>query len=153
MAQFTPLDVINKQFGPARGRGGYEPDEVHAFLDEVREAWESSIREGARLRDELAAREDTIAELRAEQGEIKETLVLARRLALDLENTARREVDVTLGEARLEAQSVLAAAHDERRALHEEVLRLRSARSHIVAQMRALIEAHGRMLDELDAQE
>lgn len=146
----SPLDVLQKQFGPAR-KGGYEPDEVHRFLDDVRESWEGALREGARLRDEVRHRDDEIARLRGEQDEIKETLLLARRLSVDLESHARREVDLVLGEARLEAERILATAHEERRALQEDVLRLKAARLQHLTQLRALLEAQGRLLDELDA--
>jgi len=112
----TPLDILQKQFGPAR-KGGYEGEEVQRFLDEVREAWEGSLKENQRLRDELRAVDTAVETLRAEQDEIRQTLLLARRMALDLENTARREADVVVGEARLEAERILAAAHEERRVL------------------------------------
>jgi cell division initiation protein len=151
MAQLTPLDILQKQFVPARN--GYEPEEVQQFLDAVREAWESSLRDAARLRDELRDRDAVIDGLRAEQSEIRETLVLARRVSLDVENAARREADVLVGEARLEAERILAAVHEEHRALQEQVLRLKAARLHHLAQMRALLDAHGRMIEEFDGSE
>jgi DivIVA domain-containing protein len=148
----TPLDILQKQFGPAR-KGGWDPDEVHRFLDEVREAWEGTLKENHRLREDLRGLEASLDVLRAEQDEIRQTLVLARRMSVDLENTARREVDVLVGEARLEAERILSTAHEERRTIQEELVRLRSTRLHHLAQMRALVEAHGRMLDEIEAQE
>lgn len=145
----TPLDVLQKQFGPAR-KGGYDPDEVHRFLDEVREAWEAALAENMRLREEVRGRDEAILRLRAEQDEIKDTLLLARRLTVDLENNARREADVLLGEARLESERILAVATEEHRTLQEDVLRLKAARLNHLAQMRALLEAQQRMLDELE---
>ncbi|MDP2314149.1 MAG: DivIVA domain-containing protein [Pseudomonadota bacterium] len=149
---FTPLDILQKQFGPAR-KGGYDPEEVHRFLDLAREAWEGTLKENLRLREELAALDAAVDALRGEQDEIRQTLVLARRMSVDMENTARREVDVLVGEARLEAERILAAAHEERRAMQEELVHLKSTRLHHLAQMRALVDAHGRMLDAIEAQE
>ena len=145
----TPLDILQKQFSPAR-KAGLEPDEVQRFLDEVREAWDGTLKENLRLREEVRGRDDLILRLRGEQDEIKDTLLLARRMSVDMENTARREMDVLLGEARLESERILSSAHGEQRALQEELVKLKSARLHHIAQMRALIDAHGRMLDELD---
>ena len=85
----SPLDILQKQFGPAR-RQGYEPDEVHKFLESVREAWESALKDGARLREELDAMQEDLDRLRNQQDEIKETLILARRISTDLEGSARR---------------------------------------------------------------
>jgi DivIVA domain-containing protein len=83
----TPLDIIQKQFGPAR-RGGYDSDEVRAFLDEVRDALEESLKDNQRLREQLQRRESEIVELRSGEGDIKDTLLLARRLSEDMERSA-----------------------------------------------------------------
>ena len=147
----TPLDIIQKQFGPAR-RGGYDSDEVRAFLDEVRDALEESLKDNQRLREQLQRRESEIVELRSGEGDIKDTLLLARRLSEDMERSARREVDVILGEARLEAETVLQTAAEERRALQAELVRLRSTRIKMVADLRGLIDGYGRMVDAIDAE-
>ena len=152
MAILTPIELVHRQ-NQYEGRKAVDGDDVVKFLEDVREAWEVALKENARLKDEVRAREDDIASLRSQQDEIRETLMLARRLTLDLESTARREADVRIGEARLEAERLVAAAQDEHRQLQEELLRLKAARLHHLAQMRALIDAHGRMLDELDPRE
>lgn len=145
----TPLDILQKQFGPAR-RGGYEPAEVHAFLDQVRESLEAALRESLKLREALLERDREVGMLRSESGDIKEALVLARRLAVDMEQNARREADLLVGEARLEAEQLLGAVREEERLLQEHIIRLRTARTHHLAQMRAFLTAQGRILDELE---
>jgi cell division initiation protein len=145
----TPLDILQKQFAPAR-RAGYEPAEVHAFLDAVRESLEAGLRENLKLRELVLERDREVAGLRAESGDIKEALILARRLAVDMENNAKREADLVVGEARLEAEQLLAASRDEERVLQEHLIRLRTSRVHHLAQMRAFLSAQGRILDELE---
>jgi cell division initiation protein len=145
----TPLDILQKQFSPAR-RAGYEPAEVHAFLDAVRESLELSLRENLKLRELLLERDREVAGLRSESGDIKDALVLARRLAVDMELNAKREADLVVGEARLEAEQLLAAARDEERVLQEHLVRLRTSRVHHLAQMRAFLDAQRRILDELE---
>jgi DivIVA domain-containing protein len=145
----TPLDILQKRFGPAR-RGGYEPEEVHKFLDEARESLEACLRENLRLREELDARETELARLRSEGDEVKDALILARRLVSEMETTARREADLLLGEARLEVERILESAHEEERVLQDHLMRLKSARLHHLAQHRALLDTQLRMLDELE---
>lgn len=145
----TPLDILQKQFGPAR-RGGYEPEEVQRFLVEVRESLEGALVENHRLREELAAKEAELDRLDAEAGDIKDALVIARRMVAEMEGTARREADLLLGEARLEAEQILAAAFDEERKLQEALVRLRAQRHHHLAQARAVLDAQMRVLDELE---
>ncbi len=143
----TPLDIIQKQF--TAGRRGYDPDEVKSFLEEVRESMEEQLGENQRLRELVARREREIEELRGNESDIKETLLLAKRLSEDLERNSRREADVIIGESRLEAERILMAAADERRVLQEEVIALRTSRARLIAEVRAVIEAHTRLLDEM----
>lgn len=148
----TPLDILQKQFGPAR-RGGYDADEVQRFLDEVRESLEGSLRDNLRLREELLRRDQEIAELRAESGEVREALVMARRLVIEMESNARREADLLVGEARLEAERILSTAHEEQRSLQESIVRLKSLRLNHISQVRVLLVATERMLEDLDGPE
>lgn len=144
----TPLDILQKQFREARK--GFEPDEVRAFLDQVRETLEGLLRENQRLREEVARASAELALAREAEGELKQTLLLAKRVSEDLERTARREADVLLGEARLEAERLLLAAHDEQRSLSADLVRLRAGRARLSAELRAIVNTHSRLLDELE---
>ncbi|MFH1465942.1 MAG: DivIVA domain-containing protein [Pseudomonadota bacterium] len=146
----TPLDIIQKEFKPARR--GHDPDEVHQFLDQVRESLEEVLKENQQLRDLVALREEEIATLRESELGIKDTLLLARQLAADVRRAAHKEADVIVGEARLEAEQILATAHDEHRRTTEQIMRLRALRQHFFSGMRALVESQGRVLTELEAQ-
>ncbi len=148
--RITPLDIIQKQFGDAR-RGGYEPDEVREFLDQVRESMEALLRENQRLRDEVARRDHEIADLRGSEGDIKETLMLARRVSEDMGRKARHEADVIVGEARIEAEGLLMTLADERRGLQADLVQLKSRRARLVADLRGVLDGYARSLDDLGA--
>ncbi len=147
----TPLDIIQKQFAPAR-KGGLDPEDVRVFLDEVRESLEELIKENQRLREELARRDEEIASLKESEADIHKTLLLARKLSEDLDRGARREADVIVGEARLEAERILLAAAEERRELQADIVHLRSSRARLLADLRGVLEAYGRVVEELEAE-
>jgi len=149
MASLTPLDIVQKQFTASR-KAGFEPEEVQGFLDAVRESWEEGLKENQRLREEVRGFQGEVDRLKGEQDELKETLILARRLTVELEGSARREADLIVGEARLDAERILAAAHEEERKLQDAVIRLKAARLHHIAEMRALLGAHQGLLDAYD---
>jgi cell division initiation protein len=146
--RITPLDIIQKQFTP--GKRGYDSDEVRAFLESVRESMEELLKENQRLKDLVATRDREVAELRDNEADIKDTLLLARRLSDDLKRTARREADVAVGEARLEAERIIMAANDERANLQEAIVRLRSGRAQLIADLRAVLDTHAKLLEEVD---
>ena len=142
----TPLDIINKQFRSARP--GLDRNEVQNFLEDVRTTLEEILNENQRLRNLVSRRDEEIAELRGEESSIKDTLLLARRLTEDLERRARRESDLIIGEARLEAQKILMSTADERRELQKEIVQLQSQKVRFVAEIAAIVSAHSKMLEK-----
>ena len=148
--RITPLDIIQKQF--TANRRGYDPDEVRSFLEETRETMEDLLKENQRLREQIARFEAEIAELRSEEHEVKETLQLARQVKEEMQRTARRESDVVLGEARLEAEKILMAAADERKEIQGELVRLRSQKAQLLGEMRGIVDTHIRLLDDLESE-
>jgi cell division initiation protein len=145
----TPLDIIKKEFAPAR-RNGIDKEEVDSFLSDVRDTLDELIKENQRLRDMIARRDAEIAQLKGEEASIKDTLILARRLTEDLERNARREADLIIGDARLEAQRILMSTADERRNLQVEIAQLQSSKTRLLAEMRAILFSHETMLDKFE---
>mgnify|MGYP001276033570 CR=1 FL=1 len=147
--RITPLDILQKEF--TANKKGFDPDEVKAFLEEIRETLEEVLKEHHDQKGQLLAQEKEISKLRENEDEIKETLLVARKLTEDMNSQARREADLILGEARLEAQRVLTQAHDEHRDLLQEVVHLKSQRLQLIAAIRAVLNAQNQLMDELEA--
>ncbi|MDG1481185.1 MAG: DivIVA domain-containing protein [Myxococcota bacterium] len=145
----TPLDIIQKQFAPSRR--GVDTEEVVAFLDEVRESMEEILKDNQELRQTIANREAEINDLRGAESGIKETLSLARQMSDELTRKARRESDLVVGEARLEAQRILMSVADERRELQSEIVQLQASRLRLLADLRAVLDTHARILDSYDS--
>lgn len=142
----TPIDIIKKDFRPARN--GFDRTDVQHFLEDVRGTLEDLLNENQRLRELVALRDSEIAELRGEETSIKDTLLLARRLTEDLERRARREADLIIGEARLEAQKILMSTADERRVLQKEIMEMQAQKARMYAEIEAVLSAHSKMLQE-----
>lgn len=148
MGRITPLDIINADFTMVRK--GYEPDEVAKFLDEVRDTLEETLKDKKKLEDELRSKGAEIERMREAESQIKDTLMLAKKLAEDLEGNARREADLVLGEARLEAQRIISSSHDEHREMLQDVHRLKGLRARLVAEIQAVIDTHSSLLQQVD---
>lgn len=140
----TPIDIIKKEFRTARN--GFDRQDVESFLKDVRATLEEILNENQRLRELVSLRDEEIAELRGEETSIKDTLLLARRLTEDLERRARREADLIIGEARLEAQKIIMVTADERRDLQREIVELQAHKVRMIAEIEAVLSAHSQML-------
>ena len=63
-----------------------------------------------------------------------------------LERRARREADLIIGEARLEAQKIIMVTADERRDLQREIVELQAQKVRMIAEIEAVLSAHSQML-------
>lgn len=150
MPRITPLDIINKQF--ASVRKGYDPSEVAAFMEEVRDSLEETLKDQRKLQGELRELQERLEQKVSNEDQIKDTLVLAKKLSEDLGDGARREADLVVGEARLEAQRIISSTHDTHRDLVAEVTRLRGIRVQLVNEMRAVLSTHQTLLEQHNGQ-
>ena len=71
--RITPLDILQKEF--TANKKGFDPDEVKAFLEEIRETLEEVLKEHHDQKGQLLAQEKEISKLRENEDEIKETLL------------------------------------------------------------------------------
>lgn len=147
MARITPLDIIQKEFTP--NRRGFDPEEVRLFMDQARETLEETLKDKRRLEERIRDRELELERMRRNEDQIKETLILAKKLSSDVEDNAKREADLVLGEARLEAQEIMSSAQEEYEDTLVQVKELQARRHKLVAELRAVLHTHTAMLDEL----
>ena len=146
--RITPLDILQKEFNS--NKKGFDPDEVKAFLEEIRETLEEILKTNHEYKAQVQAQNREIVALKEGENEIKETLLVAKKLTDDMGSQARREADLILGEARLEAQRVLYQAHDEHRDLLQEVVHLKGQRLQLIAGIRAIVDAQSKLMDDLE---
>jgi cell division initiation protein len=149
--KLTPLEVDQQQF--QRVFRGCDPDEVHRFLDLVSREMEEMIRENTQFKEELRRRDAQIAEFRTHEAQLREALVSAGRITDEMKETARKEAELVVAEAQLRAQRLLHEAQERSVQLMSDVHDLKRQKTRLVAEVRAILESHRRLLeahDELD---
>lgn len=149
--RITPLDVRNHPF--QRRFSGYDREEVDAFLRMVADDYEAVVRESEGLRETVRKLELRVAELSANEAILQETLTTAQKLSEDLKRTAIKEAEVVVGEAEINAEKILAAAHRRAAKLSEDIREMQGMRARLSATVRAAIETHLNLLDGLEASE
>jgi cell division initiation protein len=149
--RITPLDIRNHSF-PKRLSGGYDRDEVDGFLRMVAEDYEAAIRQGAQLQGRVRELEEKVRDLSANETLLKETLTTAQQLADELKQTAIKEAEVLVGQAELQGEKVLEAAHRRAARLAEDIREMKRLRMDLTASLRATIERHLALLEHLAAE-
>jgi len=145
--RLTPLDIQQKQF--ARRLRGCDPREVRAFLELCADEFEELVRETIELREDVRARDRQLSEVREREHALQEALVSARRLADEMREQARKDAQVIVAEAELQAERVLRDAHDRRADLMRDLADLRQQKVAFETRLRVEAEGHLRLLDAL----
>ena len=145
--RITPLDVRNHPF--RRRFSGYDREEVDAFLRMVAEDYETAVRETDGLREQVGKLEVRIADLAANEAVLQDTLTTAQKLSEDLKRTALKEAEITIGEAEIKAEKILAAGHRRAAKLAADLREMKQLRTRLTASVRATIETHMGLLEGL----
>jgi len=143
--RITPLDIQQKQF-PMRFRG-FDVEEVYAFLEVVREQMEDLLRENALLKEQVQRGENQIKEYRDMETTLRETLMTAQQMVEDYKTNARKEAELLMKEAELNADSLMREAQEKVVKIHEDIVDLKGIRRHFKEELKRLIESHMGMLE------
>jgi cell division initiation protein len=145
--RITPLDIKNHPF--PRRLSGYDRDEVDTFLRMVSEDYEGAIGECNQLRSRVQQLEVRVQELTTNERLLQDTLTSAQELAENLKTTAMREAEVVVGQAEIQGEKVLEAAHRRAARLAEDIREMKRLRQRLAASLRATIESHLALVDSL----
>ena len=146
--KLTPLDLQQKSFRRAR-LGGLDEKEVRQYLDLIANELEDMKRKLDRQDEELRRREARINEFKDREQLLQQTLTTAQRMAEDMRNNTRKEADIVLSDAELQAEKIIANAQAKRLQLIQEIDELKRARASFMQQLGAILETHKSLLDHV----
>jgi cell division initiation protein len=138
----TPVEI--RHLKPGGGFMGYNRGQTDRLLEEIAASFEDVWRERADLADKVEQLESDLVRFKELETLLRTTLMSAERASTELKEQARREADLILGEAHVEARKV-------RRDATAENERLISASRKIKAQLRAALEMIDDVQDAEDA--
>jgi cell division initiation protein len=143
--KMTPLDIQNHKF---RSRlWGRDPEEVAIFMEMAATELEERIKENQFLTDELARAKSQLSEFREREQTLKETMMMAQKIAQDMKNNVVKEAQVILSEAELEADRILERAQGRVVELEEKILELKRSRILLEEDLRATLTTHLKLLE------
>ena len=154
-------DITNVSFRKA-GFSGYRPEDVDAFIDQVRDTVEELTQKSLAQREEMERVEEEkrqmqkkiellagkIEDYRSEEDEIKNALVSAQKLGDASIREARHKAEIILKDANLKAEHIITEAEEQIQQQKQQMADLKKQ----VAEFRAqLLEMYRRHLTLIDA--
>jgi cell division initiation protein len=143
--RITPLDIQQKQFG-TKFRG-FDMEEVDSFLEIIREEMEELLRDNANLREEARRFEKQLKEYKNIETTLRDTLVKTQQMVEEYQSTAKRDAELRMKEAELEADRLVQDAQQKVVKIHEDITDLKGIRRHFKEEVKRLIESHMSMLE------
>ncbi len=143
--KITPLDITQKAFG--RAMRGFDRQEVEAFLALVASEFEGLVKEVQLLRDDARRKDEEIFELRSRERALQETMITAQKACEEIRESARKEAEITLSEAELQAEKIVQSAHQRYLRVVDEVNEVKRQRVQFEAGLRSLVNSHAKLLD------
>lgn len=117
--RLTPIDIQQVKFGLAFR--GYSRQEVDAFLDKAATALEAQLGEMQAMREQAAAVEAQLSELRKKESALNNTLVAAQQVVEEMKRNAQKEIELRLKEAELQAERLVQDAWAQLRQVTQEL--------------------------------
>ena len=146
----SPADIRQQSFS-VRFRG-FDPQEVDAFLEDVAEDLEAALKENALLKEQLVAMEERTRGMSEREKLLQETLITTHRLAEDMKEAARREMDQHLREGERQREAILESARSEEARIRSDLQALRRTRQQLVEELRTTLDIARRWIAEFDGE-
>lgn len=144
--ELTPVDVRAQEF--RKIMWGYSSDEVEDFKERLAQEFERHVREKGQLEDRLAGFREQLKAFRERETAMNDALVAAQALKAQTEETTRREAEVVIREAGVEADTIVARARTAESSIQGDVETLQRQFATYVGSFRRLLERH---MSEVDA--
>jgi cell division initiation protein len=145
--RLSPADIRQQQFTVRMFRG-LDPQEVDAFLEDVAEDYEATIRETALLKEQLAAHEERSRGATDTERTLKDTLVTTQKLAEEMKTNARRDADLVVREAEMRGEKLLEGARAEEARIRTEIRQLQRTHRQLLEDLRATLGRYQRFVQE-----
>jgi cell division initiation protein len=143
--KITPLDITQKSF--RRALRGVDRQEVEAFLGLVASQVEVLAKETQTLREDARRMQEEISDLRSRERTLHETMITAQKACGEIRDAARKEAEITLSEAELQAERIVQSAHVRYLRIVDDIGEAKRQRVQLEASVRAIAEGHLKLLE------
>jgi cell division initiation protein len=143
--KISPMDIQRQNFA-VRFRG-FDPDEVRTYLGLVAEEVAALQRERDSLEHQTQTLNGLVEEHRERETILKNTLLTAQRVSEEIKETARKQAEAVVKEAEIQADRLVELAQVRAHEVERGILELRSHRTGLRTDIRALLTRLTHLLD------
>lgn len=143
--KISPMDIQRQTFG--RALRGFDPEEVRTYLGLVGEEVAALQRERDDLARQLQHLKLLLDEHRERETILKNTLLTAQKVSEDIRDNARKQSETVVKEAEMQADRLVELAQSRAHEVERSILDLRTHRTSLRTDIRALLTRLTHLLD------
>uniref|UniRef100_C6E1B1 DivIVA family protein n=1 Tax=Geobacter sp. (strain M21) TaxID=443144 RepID=C6E1B1_GEOSM len=143
--KISPMDIQQQQF-KGKMLGGLDPEDVDSFLQSVAGEMEELIRENNDLKERLNRNAQAMAEMEAREVQLRETMLAAQRITEEMKANAQREAHLTVSEAELKGERIVAEAENRLLQLNNQIQELKREKVQFESGFKALLDNYYKLL-------
>jgi cell division initiation protein len=140
----TPLDIQNREF--KRSFRGYNEDEIDSFLDQVIKDYEQLYRENVELKETIERISSKLENYQHMENTLHSTLVIAQETAEEVKLNAKKESELVMKEAEIQAQRMIDEATSKVRRMTGEYEEINKQLQIYRTRMKTLLQAQLEMI-------
>jgi len=146
--QITPLDMRKQEF--RKTFKGYDKNEVDIFLEMVAKETENIIRNNKRMTEQLKELDSKIDDYKRMEKTLQDTLTSTQKTTDGIRRNARKEAEMILQKAKLQASEIIENAATKVKDLQSQISALRNQKDGFVIQLRSFLSSQLKMLEEVE---
>ena len=146
--KITPLDIRKQEF--RKTFKGYDKNEVDIFLEMLAKEIENVIRDNKRMADQLKELDSKIEDYKRMEKTLQDTLTSTQKTTDGIRRNARKEAEMILQKAKLQASEIIENAAAKVKDLQSQISALQNQKDGFVIQLRSFLSSQLKMLEEVE---
>jgi cell division initiation protein len=146
--KITPLDIRKQEF--RKTFKGYDKNEVDIFLEMLAKEIENIIRDNKSMADQLKELDSKIEDYKRMETTLQNTLTSTQKTTDEIRRNARKEAEMILQKAKLQASEIIENAAAKVKDLQSQISALRNQKNGFVIQLRSFLSSQLKMLEEVE---
>jgi len=142
--KLVPLDIKQKEFTTVFR--GYSKEEVLSFREEVAGVVEELLTENNKLKSKISSLEEELKSYKNIETTLKQTMITAQQIKDDMHRSSKKEYDLIVAEAELEASRIISKSREQVIKYQSEIEELKRQKSILKSELENLLNSHLNLL-------
>lgn len=148
----TPLEIRQHSF-PKKTLGGYDIEEVRAFLQNISQEWEKVLEDNRKMKGELDKTKSSLEHYKEMETILHKTMLQAEQSSKSTLENAKKDAELKIQEAEYKANEILSSIQADKRQLEREIHELVARRNDILQQLKTFIANQSDRIRTFETQE